>query len=213
MYVSPACGHRRSRRTNRSYGSDTADHSRVRAQTHGGAVASCHVRWGDETQRPDRALDRLQTASGAGGYARPASVDLPGHAPFGAVEVNRHSCTLCMACASLCPTGALFSEKIGLQLDFIESRCVQCHLCEHVCPESSISLRQRLLLDADARQTTRTLNKGLPHRCPECAAPFIGRALLTKSRKILRDQELLNDEELNRLRLCPACRAQNVSNF
>jgi Fe-S-cluster-containing hydrogenase component 2 len=159
------------------------------------------------------ALDRLQTSSGAAGSAMPASVDLPGNAPFGAVEVNRHSCTLCMACAYLCPTGALVSEKIELRLNFIESRCVQCRLCEHACPERSITLRQRLLLDADARQTARTLNKGLPHRCPKCAAPFIGRALLNKTLTIMRDQELLNDEELNQLRLCPSCRAQNVSNF
>jgi ferredoxin len=159
------------------------------------------------------ALDRLQTSSGAAGSAMPASVDLPDNAPFGTVEVNPRSCTLCMACAYLCPTGALVSEKIGPRLNFIESRCVQCRLCEHACPERSITLRQRLLLDADARQTARSLNKDLQHRCPKCSAPFIGRALLNKSRKIMRDQGLLNDEELDRLRLCPSCRAQNVSNF
>jgi ferredoxin len=159
------------------------------------------------------ALNRLQASSGAAGFAMPATVDLPGNAPFGAVKVNRHSCTLCMACAHLCPTGALFSEKIGPRLNFIESRCVQCRLCEHACPERSITLRQRLLLDAGARQTARSLNKDLQHHCPKCAAPFVGRALLNKSRKIMRDQKLLDDEELNRLRLCPSCRAQNISNF
>jgi ferredoxin len=156
------------------------------------------------------ALGRLKASSGA---AKTASVDLPGNAPFGAVEVNPRSCTLCMACSYLCPTSALFSEKTGPSLNFIESRCVQCHLCEHACPEQSITLRPRLLLDADARQTARTLNISLQHHCPKCAAPFIGRSLLNKSLKIMRDQELLNEEELNRLRLCPSCRAQNVSNF
>ncbi len=159
------------------------------------------------------ALDRLQTFLGADVSAMPASVDLSANASFGTVEVNRHSCTLCMACATLCPTGALLSEKPGPQLNFIESRCVQCRLCEHACPEKSIVLRPRLLLDADARQTARSLNKDLPHLCPQCSAPFIGRALLDKSLEIMRDQELLNDEELDRLRLCPSCRAQNVSNF
>ena len=176
------------------------------------AAQSLPVMSGGVTKRSilTAALDRLKTSTGA---PKTASVDLPGNAPFGAVEVNRRSCTLCMACAYLCPTGALVSEKTGPRLDFIESRCVQCRLCEHACPEKSITLRQRLLLDADARQTARTLNKDLPHRCPECAAPFIGRALLNKTLKIMRDQELLDDEELNRLRLCPSCRAQNVSNF
>lgn len=179
----------------------------------GGTVArSLPIMSGGATKRSvlTAALDRLQTSSSAAGTA---SVDLPDNAPFGAVEVNRRTCTLCMACATLCPTGALFPEETGLRLNFIESRCVQCRLCEHACPETSITLRQRLLPDADARQTARTLNEGLPHRCPECAAPFIGRALLNRSLKIMRAQELLDDAELNRLRLCPSCRAQSVSNF
>ena len=158
-------------------------------------------------------LEQLLNSAAADELAMPASVALPASAPFGAVEVNRQTCTLCMACTHLCPTGALVSHETGLRLNFIESRCVQCRLCERACPEKSITLKPRLLLDADARQSARTLNQDVPHHCPECGAPFIGRALLNKSLKIMRDQQLLNDEELNRLRLCPSCRAQNVSNF
>ena len=158
-------------------------------------------------------LEQLQNSAAADGIVMPASVELSANAPFGTVEVNPHSCTLCMACTNLCPTGALFSETALPQLSFVESRCVQCHICEHACPEKSITLKPRLLFDANTRQTARTLNQDVQHHCPECAAPFIGRALLDRSRKIMRDQQLLNDEELNRLRLCPSCRAQNVSNF
>jgi ferredoxin len=42
--------------------------------------------------------------------AAPAPVDviaLPEHAPFGKIEVNAEGCTLCLACVSACPTGAL----------------------------------------------------------------------------------------------------------
>ena len=42
--------------------------------------------------------------------AAPAPVDviaLPAGAPFGTVEVNVEGCTLCLACVSACPTGAL----------------------------------------------------------------------------------------------------------
>ena len=42
--------------------------------------------------------------------AAPAPVDvvaLPAGAPFGAVEINVEGCTLCLACVSACPTGAL----------------------------------------------------------------------------------------------------------
>ena len=42
--------------------------------------------------------------------AAPAPVDvvaLPERAPFGAVEIDAAGCTLCLACVSACPTGAL----------------------------------------------------------------------------------------------------------
>ena len=158
-------------------------------------------------------LEQLQNSAAADGIVMPASVELSANAPFGTVEVNPHSCTLCMACTYLCPTGALFSETALPQLSFVESRCVQCHICEHACPEKSITLKPRLLFDANTRQTARTLNQDVQHHCPECAAPFIGRALLDRSRKIMRDQQLLNHNELNGLRLCPSCRARNIANF
>ncbi len=49
------------------------------------------------------ALRELQRAS-------PAPVDvvpLPAGAPFGKIELNVEGCTLCLACVSACPTGAL----------------------------------------------------------------------------------------------------------
>lgn len=158
------------------------------------------------------ALERLQALCGAAGAALPASIDLPEDAPFGAVEVNRASCTLCKACVHLCPTGALLAEATSSQLMkliFVESHCVQCRLCERACPEHSIVLKQRLLLDPDARRTARILHEDARHRCPACDTPFIGRTLLNKSLQIMRDQALLDDAGLSRLRLCPACRAQN----
>ncbi|WP_053362681.1 4Fe-4S binding protein [Bacillus sp. FJAT-27251] len=52
-------------------------------------------------------------------------------------------CTLCGACALLCPTNALVltrgeeSESITLH----PSRCVDCHLCEEICYFKSITLK------------------------------------------------------------------------
>ena len=66
---------------------------------------------------------------------------------------------------------------------------------------------------ASAHTGAVTLNQDVQHHCPECAAPFIGRALLDRSRKIMRDQQMLNHNELNGLRLCPSCRARNIANF
>ena len=48
--------------------------------------------------------------------AAPAPVDviaLPADAPFGAVEIDVGGCTLCLACVSACPTGALTTIRSG----------------------------------------------------------------------------------------------------
>ena len=75
--------------------------------------------------------------------AAPAPVDviaLPAGAPFGAVEVNVEGCTLCLACVSACPTGALSADPERPMLRFSEDACVQCGLCKATCPEKVITL-------------------------------------------------------------------------
>ncbi|MFQ5760689.1 MAG: 4Fe-4S binding protein, partial [Acidiferrobacterales bacterium] len=60
---------------------------------------------------------------------------LPLGAPFGEIQVDRSGCTLCMACASICPHAALSDGGELPQLLFDEWNCVQCGLCETACPE------------------------------------------------------------------------------
>src|SRR5262249_44548016 len=63
--------------------------------------------------------------------AAPTSVDviaLPAGAPFGAIEVDTKGCTLCLACVSACPTGALMDNPDRPMLRFAEDACVQCGL-------------------------------------------------------------------------------------
>src|SRR5262249_6049524 len=65
--------------------------------------------------------------------AAPAPVDvvpLPAGAPFGAVEIDTSGCTLCLACVSACPTGALGDDPERPLLRFSEDACVQCGLCK-----------------------------------------------------------------------------------
>src|SRR6266568_4515590 len=69
--------------------------------------------------------------------AAPAPVDvvaLPDGAPFGAVEIRAEGCTLCLACVSACPTGALMDDPERPSLRFVEDACVQCGLCKATCP-------------------------------------------------------------------------------
>src|SRR5262249_55302130 len=59
-------------------------------------------------------------------HAAPAPVDviaLPTGAPFGAVEIRVEGCTLCLACVSACPTGALMDDPERPRLRFAEDAC------------------------------------------------------------------------------------------
>jgi ferredoxin len=61
---------------------------------------------------------------GAGSEA--GLIALPGGAPYGRVNVDSDACTLCLACVSACPTGALLDGENTLQLRFMR------HLQEHL---------------------------------------------------------------------------------
>ncbi|MCD6041912.1 MAG: 4Fe-4S dicluster protein, partial [Burkholderiales bacterium] len=49
-------------------------------------------------------------------------------APFGALAVNKSTCTLCKACIGACPESALIDATETPALRFIERNCVQCGL-------------------------------------------------------------------------------------
>src|SRR5205085_10185833 len=100
----------------------------------------------------------------------PASVEtipLPAGAPIGAVEVAE-GCTLCLACVSACPTGALSDDPDRPVLRFTEDACVQCGLCKATCPEKVITLVPRLAFG----MTTRVLKEEVPFPCIRCGKPF-----------------------------------------
>ena len=101
----------------------------------------------------------------------PQQIDLPEGAPYGAVVVDTDACTLCLACASLCPSGALGDNPEMPQLRFQEDACLQCGLCANVCPESAITLTPRLDLTEDALRQT-ILHEEEPYACIECGKLF-----------------------------------------
>src|SRR6478672_2919289 len=106
--------------------------------------------------------------------AAPAPVDviaLPAGAPFGTVEINVEGCTLCLACVSACPTGALSDNPERPMLRFAEDACVQCGLCKATCPEKVITLRPQLDFRA-ATANARVLKEEEPFHCIRCNKPF-----------------------------------------
>ena len=153
------------------------------------------------------ALDALHAASGAA----MAPVALAPGMPFGEVALDRAKCTLCFACANLCPANAFVAEPEPVpKLRFVEARCVQCGLCEAGCPERVITLHPRFMADAVARGEARVLHEDELFCCIECGTPFIGRRLLASSLERLKDHPLLGAEGVERLKMCPACRQRAI---
>ena len=127
-------------------------------------------------------------------------------APYGRVNVNVKTCTLCMACVGACPEGALLDAKDTPQLKFIERNCVQCGLCEKTCPEDAISLTPRLLLTRDAK-TEVVLNRAEPFECVRCGKPFATRQMVEMMLGRLNTHSMFAAAgALRRLQMCGDCR-------
>ena len=99
------------------------------------------------------------------------SLPLPSGAPYGAVVINSDACTLCLACVSLCPVGALADNPDKPQVNFQETACLQCGICANTCPENAISLVPQLNLGTDAL-SHQTLHQEEPFACIECGKEF-----------------------------------------
>jgi len=149
------------------------------------------------------AIDHLYSQS----MDAPAIAELPHTAPFGEVRVDREACTLCLACASVCPAKAL-SDGIDVpKLQFYEYNCVQCGLCETVCPESAIELRPRILLDPNLRENARVLKEEEPFYCLHCKKPFSTQSMVDRMLEQLSGHWMFQGERsLNRLKMCADCR-------
>ncbi len=152
----------------------------------------------------DLALDHLITH--APQAPLPEQIELPkAGSPFGTLQINKDTCTLCLSCVSACPSAALQDNPERPQLKFIEKNCVQCGLCAQTCPENAIELKPRLLLTKE-RTHSRVLNEQPPYACMRCNKPFgtlkAIEGMLTK----LSGHAMFQGEALNRLKMCGDCR-------
>ncbi len=135
---------------------------------------------------------------------------LPAGSLFGAVEVDKEKCTLCLACAGACPASALMDGADYPRLKFLERNCVQCGLCENTCPENAISLAPRLLL-TEQRKKEVVLNESEPFDCISC-----GKALGTKLMidtmlgKLAGHSMFQGEGQLKRLQMCADCRVVDM---
>jgi ferredoxin len=182
-----------------------------------GAVAAMPAAPRPATFLPSgRKRDVLRVALRELHRAAPAPVDvvaLPGEAPFGAVEIDAGRCTLCLACVSACPTGALSDNPERPTLRFTEDACVQCGLCKTTCPEKVVTLRPQLDFRA-ATASPRTLKEEEPFCCMRCGKPFGVKSTIERVTAKLAGQHWMyrgGPDRLDLIKMCDDCRVAVIS--
>lgn len=140
-------------------------------------------------------------------------VALPADAPFGKVELNVEGCTLCLACVSACPTGALMDNPEKPMLRFTEDACVQCGLCKATCPEKVISLTPQLDFRA-ATASARVLKEEEPFACISCGKPFGVKSTIERVTAKLEGKHWMfkgSARRLDVLKMCEDCRVSAMT--
>jgi len=150
-------------------------------------------------------------------HVAPVPVDvvaLPEGAPFGMVELDVEGCTLCLACVSACPTGALSDDQERPVLRFTEDACVQCGLCKATCPEKVISLRPQIDFGAVTARA-RVLKEEEPFCCIRCGQPFGVKSSIERVAAKLEGKHWMFQNSAKRLdviKMCADCRVITMTN-
>lgn len=134
---------------------------------------------------------------------------LPAGAPYGTVVVDNDACTLCLACASLCPTGALGDNPDKPQLNFREDACLQCGICTSTCPENAISLRPQMDL-GDAALAARVVHEEEPFACIECGTEFGVKSTIERIIEKLEGKHAMftHTDNIRLIQMCDDCRVR-----
>lgn len=154
-----------------------------------------------------REVTRVAATALAGGTAPETPITLPQGAPYGTIEINTEACTLCLACVSLCPPGALGDNPDSPEVNFREEACLQCGLCANVCPESAITLKPQLDL-RPATLSPRALHSEEPFACIECGKLFGVKSTIERITEKLAGQHAMftNSDNLRLIQMCDNCR-------
>jgi ferredoxin len=140
----------------------------------------------------------------------PGGLATPPDAPYALAVVDDRGCTLCRACAMVCPTHAFAFDEDDQVLRFKQIACVNCGLCASACPERVITLRPELYLEREALDYV-TVAQDEMVRCARCDKPYINRRALETIQAKLRAAHEVADTfagaRAGLLTMCPDCRA------
>lgn len=136
-----------------------------------------------------------------------APIPLPAGAPYGAIEIDSDKCTLCLACVSLCPTGALGDHPDRPEVQFTENACVQCGVCESTCPETAINLVPQLDVSKEAL-SARPLHGEDPFECIKCGRPFGVASTINRIVEKLENKHWMysKSDNVQLIKMCDDCR-------
>jgi ferredoxin len=190
-------------------GTDNELSSRNRAQAAAGSlrIGSSSLSFAADRRTLIRQATQLLAQEGS----RPdGMIALQPGAPFGAIAIG-HRCSLCMACVSACPSGALQSCDDRPRLSLMESRCHQCGLCTAACPEKTIELVPRLLYDHEEAGRSIVLRETEPFNCIECGRPFASAAMINCMQEKLKTHWMYtSDSQARGLQMCRTCRTREA---
>ncbi|MCC7328182.1 MAG: 4Fe-4S binding protein [Burkholderiales bacterium] len=137
-------------------------------------------------------------------------IALPNGSPYGAIEINKDACTMCLACVGSCPESAILDNAEAPQLRFIEAKCVQCGICAATCPEHAITLIPQLDLTPTAK-TPRVLNEAAIYACVKCGKPVGTQRMVEAMLDRLAAHSMWSAPgALDRLKMCADCRVVDL---
>jgi ferredoxin len=141
------------------------------------------------------------------------TIALPDGAPYGRITVDQSGCTMCLACVSACPMGAIIDNPEKPQINFVEQACVQCGLCRNTCPEKVITLEPRFNFDKQALSPV-VLNEEEPFNCISCGTPFGTKSTVERISAELAGKHAMfkTPEAANLIKMCDLCRIEHQAN-